>query len=74
MASVYVGEDDVCWVVCETPSEIAGMVSDAAPDQLLELTLGNRSDWNGKALFIRAERIGAISPPRNMGEGDEEDG
>jgi hypothetical protein len=71
MASVYVAAEDACWVVTQTPSEVAEALRAASPDDLLELTLGNDSEWNGKPLFVRARSITAISPPRDQGEDDE---
>ena len=65
-AAVYVGDDDWPFVVAETPSEIAAMVKAAenSGTSLIQLTLGNTSDWNGKPLFVRAARVNAISPPK----------
>jgi hypothetical protein len=71
-ASIYVGQDDAAWVVTQTPSEIAEMVRSADPEDLIEFTLGNESEWNSKPLYIRAKNITAISPPKNQNFGDEE--
>lgn len=71
MASVYVSDEDACWLVTQTPSEVAATLREAGSDDLLELTLGNDSDWNGKPLFVRARAITAISPPNDERRDDE---
>lgn len=70
-ASVYVGSDDAAWIVTETPSEVVDEVRSANSDDLIKLTLGNRSDWNGKPLYVRAGAITSISPPRDDETEDE---
>ncbi len=74
MASVFLNGDDTPFIVAETPREIAEMVRTAIRDgePLVELTLANARDWNGKPLFCRADRIMAMCPPRDEG-GDEDD-
>lgn len=64
-AAVYVGDDDVCWLVTQTPSEVAEMLRAADGEDLVELTLGNRSGWNGKPLYVRARSVTAVGPPRD---------
>ena len=64
-ASVYVDGEQACWIVTQTPSEVAQLVENY-PDQLIELTLGNFSDWGGKPLYVRSSKINSISPPRNQ--------
>lgn len=59
-ASVFV-EGDIPFVVTETPSEVAAII-DAHPHGLIRLTLGNESEWSGKPLYVRANRINAIAP------------
>lgn len=73
-ASVYVGDDDVPFIVTETPSEIAVLVENAesTAQGLIQLTLGNRSDWNGKPLFVRAAKINAISAPKTGQDNDDD--
>jgi 2-keto-3-deoxy-6-phosphogluconate aldolase len=70
MASVYLGDDDTPFIVAETPREIAEMVRAAIRDgdPLIELTLANASDWNGKPLIARADRVTAVSPPKDQDE------
>ena len=69
-AAVYLFPDDVPFIVTESPSEIVSLmgVAEGLGDPLVKLTLGNQSEWNGKPLFVRADRIVAISPPK---DGDE---
>lgn len=70
-SSVYVGDDDVCWLVTQTPSEVAEMLRAADGEDLVELTLGNRSGWNSKPLYVRARSVTAVGPPRDDSAGDE---
>ncbi len=74
MASVFVSNDDAPFIVAETPREIAEMVRAAIRDgePLIELTLANSGDWNGKPLICRADRIVAMCPPKDL-DGDEDD-
>ncbi|MES2867611.1 MAG: hypothetical protein V4703_12785 [Actinomycetota bacterium] len=73
MAAVYLGDDDVPFIVAQTVGEIAERVRAAirAGDPLVELTLANDSDWNGKPLICRADRVTAMSPPKVGGDDDE---
>lgn len=69
-AAVYMWDDDVPFNVAETPSEVAELLRNAEPEDLVQLTLGNESDWNGKPLYVRACRINAISPSKTGKAGD----
>ncbi len=73
MASIFLGDDDVPFIVAETPREIAELVRTALRDgePLIELTLANDSDWNGKPLIGRADRVIAVCPPKDQGGDDE---
>jgi hypothetical protein len=74
-ASIYVGNDDVAWVVTQTPSEVVAMIREADPDDMLEFNLGNASSWNARPLYIRAKVISSVSPPRDVDtEGNQLDG
>ena len=66
MSCVFTGTDDVGWQVAESPSEIAALVRSTPDDALMELTLGNPDGWNGKPLYVKANTVTAISPPRNI--------
>lgn len=70
-ASVFMEQSEIAWLVTETPSEVADRLDGAVPGAMLKFTLGNDSDWNGRPLYIRADAITAISPPR--AEGGEDD-
>ncbi len=74
MASVFLGEDDAPFIVCETPREIAELVRVALREgePLIELTLANLSDWNGKPLIARADRVFAVCPPKDQDDEDDE--
>lgn len=74
MASAYVGEDDAPFIVAESPGEVAALVraAIASGDPLIELTLANSSDWNAKPLYVRADRVSAISPPKDLRDDDED--
>lgn len=72
MASVYIHEDGVPFLVAETPSEIAAIVREADLEELVELTLADPESWEprpgswaGKPLYVRAGKVNAISPPKN---------
>lgn len=69
-ASIYVGDTDIAWLVTETPSEVISKMLDSTSETMIQFTLGNNSDWNGKPLYIKKRCINAISPPRDQGEGD----
>lgn len=71
MASVYVVSDDCPFIVAETPREVGEMVRNASADALIELTLANSGGWNGKPLLVRADKVVAVSPPKD--EPDEDD-
>ncbi len=70
MASVFLGDDDTPFIVAETPNEIAELVRAALRDgePLIELTLANNSEWNGKPLIARADRVTAACPPKDCEE------
>lgn len=74
MASVFLGDDDVPFIVAETPNEIAALVRAALREgePLIELTLANDSDWNAKPLIARADRVVAACPPKTGSEDDDE--
>jgi hypothetical protein len=74
MASVYVGDDDAPFIITETASEAAAIVVAAlsAGRTFATLTLGNESEWNAKPLYVRAEAVMAISPPKNHGDEERE--
>lgn len=61
-SAVYFREDDNPWAVAETPREIMDLIHDSTG--FLELTLATDDEWNGKSLFIRAEVVVAVSPPK----------
>ncbi len=71
MASLFLAQDCVPFVVAETPNEIADLVRRALREgePLIELTLASDSDWNGKTLVCRADRVAAACPPMD----DEDD-
>ncbi len=78
MASVYVSGDDNPFIVTESAGEAAEIIHAAilAGSTFAKLTLGNRSDWNAKPLYVRAASVVAISPPKDLtdevrGEGDD---
>ncbi len=73
MASVFLGDDDTPFIVAETAREIAELVRAALRDgePLIVLTLANASDWNGKPLIARADRVTAACPPKDQDEDDE---
>lgn len=52
------------WLVAETPTEVEALLTNPAASGMVRLTLANSdSDWNGRALFVRATAVKAISPP-----------
>lgn len=68
MASVYNGADETCWLVAETPAEVADAVRAALRDPdpgggIVELTLANASNWNGRTVYLDVETIRSIAPP-----------
>lgn len=67
-ASVFVGQDDAPFLVAETPREVAHLVHDA--EGMVELTLANSGDWNGKPLLVRADCVTAVCPPKTGSEDD----
>jgi hypothetical protein len=73
MASVFLGDADSPFIVAETPNEVAALVraAFAGGDPLIELTLANLSDWNGKPLICRADRVVAACPPKDRDEDDD---
>lgn len=72
-ASVFVDDDTgAAWAVAETPSEVEALVAQPRASGMVQLTLANKShDWNGRTLFVRADRVSAVSPP--MDQDDDED-
>jgi hypothetical protein len=75
-ASIYLGNDDVPFLVAETPSEAAEKIHRSLADPqsgLVLLTLANASDWNGKPLYVRAASVSAISPPKDQDIDEEDD-
>ena len=67
-ACVYIGDSECPFLVAETPREVAALVMDQRG--LIELTLANDAPWNGKPVFVRADRVVAITPPKDT-EDDE---
>lgn len=68
-ACVYVGDSERPFLVAESPREVADLVTGATG--LVELTLANESDWNGKPAFVRGDRVAAITPPTDPPDHDE---
>lgn len=72
LATVHVIDDEAAWVVTETPSEVMERVDEVENHHdFVTLTLGNKSRWNGRPVYIRVDQIRAISPPIDLD--DEED-
>lgn len=74
-ASVFLGDDDAAFIVAETPSEVAALVAEATDQHqpLVKLTLANTGDWNAKPLYVRVDRVTAISPPKDQDQADEDE-
>lgn len=74
LASIFIGDDDRAWLVTATPSEAAGIVREGilTGERFVEFTLGNKSDWSGKPLYLDPEAITAISPPKSQDKKDED--
>ena len=79
-ATVFLRGSDVPFVVLESPGEVVAMILTAAtarrhgkpgPDDLIELRLGNASEWNGKPLYLRSREIVAVSALMNVDEDDD---
>lgn len=68
-SSVFM-DNDIAWLVTDTPSEVAAKVEAAGATDMLKFSLGNDSDWNGRPLYLRADAITGISPPRSEGPED----
>lgn len=52
------------WLVAETPTEVEALLANPSASGMVRLTLANSdSDWNGRALFVRASAVKAVSPP-----------
>lgn len=66
-ASVFVADEtNAAWAVAETPSEVEAL-AEPRPSGMIQLTLANEEhEWNGRALFVRADRVCAVSPPMNQ--------
>lgn len=74
-ATVRLAGDERPYVVCETPSEVASAVEAAhdRDDVLIELSLANPDDWNGKPLYINPFSLHSVSPPISMSTNDDDD-
>lgn len=67
-ASIYLSPSDLPFLVAESPHEVTDAVQVAIDGGYLFvcLTLGNESEWNGKPVFVRADAVLAVSPPKTQ--------
>lgn len=70
-ASLFIEGDTACFLVTETPSEVAtlvdgGLIKDKPA--LVQLTSGNQGVWNGKPIFVRADLVRSITPPMEQND------
>lgn len=73
-SAVHCKHDDYAFVVAETPAEVAAIYSDAIADgnPLMQLTLANKSAWNGRPLYIATSTFNAVTPPMDLDDDDDE--
>lgn len=74
-ASVFFSRDDSAFIVTQTPSEAVEIITSAElnGEVFAQLSLGNRDEWNGKPLFVRATAVVAVSAPKSEPADEDDD-
>lgn len=85
LAAVYAEDGTVgAWLIAESPLEARAAVERAldAGETFVEFTIGNPEPndidpdavrWNGRPVYVRVDRIGAIGPPLEASDDDDDD-